>query len=182
MDSTRKRCAKEAARRTWAWGWVASQRGVRWLCSALVASWGSCWEIILGGREWNPRAVPDNAREFSLLMFLDSLLKDRHTVGRRDRLRPQAWLTAFEISLCERIVFLCGQLYSKFLKKIYYYFYFFLIRYLAHLHFQCYPKGPHTHPPNPLPTHSPFLALAFPCTGAYKVCKSNGPLFAVMAD
>jgi hypothetical protein len=28
---------------------------------------------------------------------------------------------------------------------------------------------------------SPFLALAFPCTGAYKVCKSNGPLFAVMA-
>ena len=31
-------------------------------------------------------------------------------------------------------------------------------------------------------TYSPFLALAFPCTGAYKVCKSNGPLFAVMAD
>jgi hypothetical protein len=26
------------------------------------------------------------------------------------------------------------------------------------------------------------LALAFPCTRAYKVCKSNGPLFAVMAD
>ena len=24
------------------------------------------------------------------------------------------------------------------------------------------PKVPHTHPPNPLPTHSPFLALAFP--------------------
>ena len=23
----------------------------------------------------------------------------------------------------------------------------------------------------PLPTHSPFLALAFPCTGAYKVCR-----------
>jgi hypothetical protein len=44
------------------------------------------------------------------------------------------------------------------------------------------PKVPHTHPPNPLPTHSPFLALVFPCTGAYKVCKSNGPLFAVMAD
>jgi hypothetical protein len=53
---------------------------------------------------------------------------------------------------------------------------FFSIRYFPHLHFQCYPKGPHTHPPNPLPTHSPFLALAFPCTGAYKVCKSNGPL------
>jgi hypothetical protein len=44
------------------------------------------------------------------------------------------------------------------------------------------PKVPHTHPPNPLPTHSPFLALEFPCTGAYKVCKSNGSLFPVMAN
>jgi hypothetical protein len=35
--------------------------------------------------------------------------------------------------------------------------------------FNAIPKVPHTHPPNPLPTHSPFLALAFPCTGAYKV-------------
>jgi hypothetical protein len=52
---------------------------------------------------------------------------------------------------------------------------FFLIRYFPHLHLQCYPKGPPYPPPNPLPTHSPFLTLAFPCTGAYKVCKSNGP-------
>jgi hypothetical protein len=37
-------------------------------------------------------------------------------------------------------------------------------------------------PPTPLPTHSHFLALAFPCTGAYKVCLTNGPLFPVMAD
>jgi hypothetical protein len=44
------------------------------------------------------------------------------------------------------------------------------------------PKVPHTHPHNSLPTYSHFLALAFPCTGAYKVCKSNGPLFAVMAN
>jgi hypothetical protein len=43
-------------------------------------------------------------------------------------------------------------------------------------------KVPHTLPPTPLPTHSHFLALAFPCTGAYKVCVSNGPLFPVMAD
>jgi hypothetical protein len=48
--------------------------------------------------------------------------------------------------------------------------------------FNAIPKVPHTHPLNPLPTHSPFLALAFPCTRAYKVCKSSGPLFAVMAD
>jgi hypothetical protein len=39
--------------------------------------------------------------------------------------------------------------------------------------------------PSPhFPTHPfPFfLALVFPCTGAYKVCVSNGPLFPVMAD
>jgi hypothetical protein len=26
------------------------------------------------------------------------------------------------------------------------------------------------------------LALAFPCTEAYKLCKTNGPLFPMMAD
>jgi hypothetical protein len=65
----------------------------------------------------------------------------------------------------------------------YSFFFPFFIRYLAHLHFQCYTKSPPYPPtPTPLPTHSPFLALVFPCTGAYKVCKSNGPLFPVMAD
>jgi hypothetical protein len=59
--------------------------------------------------------------------------------------------------------------------------FFFLGIFLVYI-FNAIPKVPHTHPPNPLPTHSPSLALAFPCTGAYKVCKSNGPLFAVMAD
>ena len=34
------------------------------------------------------------------------------------------------------------------------------------------PKVPHTHPSTPLPTHSHFLALVFPSTGAYKVCKT----------
>ena len=33
-------------------------------------------------------------------------------------------------------------------------------------------------PTDPLP----LLVLGFPCTGAYKVCVSNGPLFPVMAD
>jgi hypothetical protein len=44
------------------------------------------------------------------------------------------------------------------------------------------PKVPHTLPPTPLPTHSHFLVLVFPCTGAYTVCKFNGPLFPVMAN
>jgi hypothetical protein len=34
----------------------------------------------------------------------------------------------------------------------------------------------------PPPTHSHFLALAFPCTEADKVCTTNGPLFPLMAD
>jgi hypothetical protein len=53
--------------------------------------------------------------------------------------------------------------------KIHYFFFPFFIRYLAHLHFQCYTKRPPYPPtPIPLPTHSPPLALAFPCTGAHK--------------
>jgi hypothetical protein len=46
------------------------------------------------------------------------------------------------------------------------------------------PKLPYTlpHNPAPLPTHSHFLALVFPCTEAYKVCKTNVSLFPLMAD
>jgi hypothetical protein len=62
------------------------------------------------------------------------------------------------------------------------FFLFFLLGIFLIYIFNAIPKVPHTHLPNPLPTHSPFLALAFPCTEAYKVCKSNGHLFAVMAD
>jgi hypothetical protein len=61
-------------------------------------------------------------------------------------------------------------------------FFFLLLGIFLVYIFNAIPKVPHTHPPNPLPTHSPFLALAFPCTGASKVGKSNGPLFPVMAD
>ena len=37
-------------------------------------------------------------------------------------------------------------------------------------------------PPTALPTHSHFLALVLPCTEAYKVCKTKGSLFPLMAD
>jgi hypothetical protein len=63
-------------------------------------------------------------------------------------------------------------------------FFNIFITYFPQLHFQCYPKSP-PYPPPHFPTHPfPifFLALAFPCTGAYTVCVSNGPLFPVMAD
>jgi hypothetical protein len=76
-----------------------------------------------------------------------------------------------------------GKCFFVFLFVLFFLELIFLIRYFPHLHFQCYPKSPQYTPPHtPLPTNSHFLALAFPCTGAYKVCKSNGPLFPVMAD
>jgi hypothetical protein len=43
-------------------------------------------------------------------------------------------------------------------------------------------KVPYTLPLPCSPTHSHFLALAFPCTEAYKVCKTKGPLFPMMAN
>jgi hypothetical protein len=52
--------------------------------------------------------------------------------------------------------------------------FYFLIRYFLYLHFKCFPKSPPYPPPTPLPTHSLFLALAFPCTEAYKVCRAKG--------
>jgi hypothetical protein len=44
------------------------------------------------------------------------------------------------------------------------------------------PNVPHTVTPTPLPTHSHFLALVFPCPEAYKVGTTNGPLFPLMAE
>jgi hypothetical protein len=79
--------------------------------------------------------------------------------------------------------FCCPFYFFLFISALSPLFFPFFIRYLAPLHFQCYNKSPPYPPtPTPLTTHSPFLALAFPCTGAYKVCVSNGPLFSVMAD
>jgi hypothetical protein len=56
-----------------------------------------------------------------------------------------------------------------------------IIRYFLYLHFKCCSR---TFPvpslrPAPLPTHSYFLVLRFPSTGAYKLCKTKGPLFPI---
>jgi hypothetical protein len=67
--------------------------------------------------------------------------------------------------------------------KFIFFFFPIFIRYLLHLHFQCYPKSP-LYPPHlllpypPTPTSWPWC---FPCTGAHKVCKTKGPLFPMMA-
>jgi hypothetical protein len=67
------------------------------------------------------------------------------------------------------------------LSEVFIPFFFFikalLIRYFLHLNFKCYPQSPLYPPPtlfpNP-PTDSCFLALAFPCTGAYDLPKTKG--------
>jgi hypothetical protein len=63
-------------------------------------------------------------------------------------------------------------------------FFLFFIRYFLYIRFKFQMlslKFPMLSLPIPLPTHSHLLALAFPCTEAYKVCKTNGPLFPMMA-
>jgi hypothetical protein len=55
----------------------------------------------------------------------------------------------------------------KVLKRKTHAFLKFFIRYFLYLHFKCYPEN-FLYPLLPLP----LLALAFPCTGAYKVCKT----------
>jgi hypothetical protein len=94
------------------------------------------------------------------------------------------WLAArIELCICKDLAGpLRRQLYqAPFSKHFFFIFLFFFIMYFPQLHFQCYPKSPPYPPPTFLPTHSHFLALAFLCTEAYKVCMSNGPLFPVMA-
>jgi hypothetical protein len=65
---------------------------------------------------------------------------------------------------------------------IYLFIYLLLLRIFLNYISNAIPKSPIPSPPTPLPTDSHFLAVAFPCTGAYKVCKSKGPLFPLMAD
>jgi hypothetical protein len=70
------------------------------------------------------------------------------------------------------------QLLRTVTEKAFILFYFILFYFILLNNFFIYianaiPKVPYTIPhPAPLPTHSQFLALVFPCTGAYKVCKT----------
>jgi hypothetical protein len=112
--------------------------------------------------------------------FSSSFTTPSHEAGIMKDLLNWSWkslATRFAyILILSFLTVLCLQM------KLGYFIYFILFRYFPHLHFQCYPKVLHTLPPTPRPTHSHFLALAFSCIGAYKVCKSNGPLFPLIAD
>jgi hypothetical protein len=113
---------------------------------------------------------------------LDSLSREDCFINRSHKMsgkkKPRKLTTEKEIGAC---IIDSRSVYNKNRERLFFSFSIFFIRYFPHLHFQCYPKSPPYLPP-PLPTHSHFLALAFPCTQAYKVCMTNGPLFAVMAN
>jgi hypothetical protein len=90
-------------------------------------------------------------------------------------LSPEALILAIlsGVKWILRFVLICISLMTKKCEP------FFLLRIFFNYISNAIPKVP---PPTPLPTHSHFLALAFPCTGAYNVCLTNGPVFPVMTD
>jgi hypothetical protein len=136
------------------------------------AHWPACLATQFSERPGSKTSIENDRQGHS------ALTSDLHTRVHLHAYYPQQFYT-----LCFTVHTLTSILQRLFLSLSELFFFSFFIRYLAHLHFQCYTKSPPYPPtPTPLPTHSPFMALVFPCTGAYKVCKSNGPLFPVMAD
>jgi hypothetical protein len=88
------------------------------------------------------------------------------------------WDSSVENSFALYPIFKLGYLVCWSLTSLFIYLGIFFIYFSSAI-----PKVPHTlHTLTPLPTHSHFLALAFPCTEAYKVCMTNGPLFPLMAN
>jgi hypothetical protein len=62
------------------------------------------------------------------------------------------------------LLFGCG-LRLEISRKLFFYFIFLLGIFFIYIS-NAIPKVPQTLPPTPLPTHSHFLALSFPCTEA----------------
>jgi hypothetical protein len=70
---------------------------------------------------------------------------------------------------------------KKIMKKMFRLLFFsFLLHIFLNYISNAISKVPHTLPPLPYPPIPIFQGKTFPCTGAYKVCVSNGPLFPVM--
>ena len=121
---------------------------------------------------WIPLSIQSRVLYLCLLLVLFSLIRGKSTLNLHRGAQvyiPDEIRDAFKPHIYQHLIFFIF-LFLNFLLGI------FLI-YI----FNAIPKVPHTHPSTPLLTHSPFLALAFPCTGANKLYKSNGPLFPVMA-
>jgi hypothetical protein len=95
------------------------------------------------------------------------------------------WLHVLYVLLVSSVVYFILTLFwwiQEFVWALISFFYIFFYYVFSSITFPMLSqKSPIPYPLTPLPTHSHFLALAFPCTGAYKVCVSNGPLFPVTA-
>jgi hypothetical protein len=90
------------------------------------------------------------------------------------------WLLGFELRTFGRTVG-CSYPLSHLTSPFFFFFYFYYI--ISSFTLQMLSQKSHIPPcPLPLPTHSHFLALVFPCTGAYKVCKTRGPLLPMMEE
>jgi hypothetical protein len=154
---------------------------VIWLYGDSAENWLTLWTLLSNCLMLisAPSLLAKDAGQLASLNFIFhkcSYSAECFKEDSRDGVLKSAWHMASKLSL---LVTNC----LRHLQGRCLFFFPFFIWYLTHLHFQCYTKSPPYPPtPTPLPTHSPFLALVFPCTGAYKVCKSNGPLFPVMAD
>jgi hypothetical protein len=79
--------------------------------------------------------------------------------------------------LVAKIHLLIGTTVSELQLSFFFYYVFSSITFPVLSQKSLKPSPPLPYPPIPI-----LLALVFPCTGAYKVCKSNVPLFPVMAD
>jgi hypothetical protein len=74
------------------------------------------------------------------------------------------------------------QIWIKLYKKLSFLFLTTFLLDILFIRFKCYPESPLYPPPLPPPStllpNQPipacFLALAFPCTGAYNLCKTKG--------
>ena len=94
--------------------------------------------------------------------------------------KPKHFSDVGQVFIFTSKIFLLVSLLTKIIDNFFLFFYWVFSSFTFPMLSQ---KSPIRSPPLPYPLIPIFfLALAFPCTGAYTVCMSNGPLFAVMAD
>jgi hypothetical protein len=106
-------------------------------------------------------------------------LNFKATKKRYKKIEQEKFINNSNLSMHRQILILSFVFYN-FLKNIYLLIFNWVF---SSFNFIAIPNVPQTFlPPTPLPIHSYFFALAFPCTEAYKVCNTKGPLFPMMAD
>jgi hypothetical protein len=76
------------------------------------------------------------------------------------------------------VTILSPKMLCVFVRNIFFFFFPFFIRYLTHLHFQCYTKSPpYPRPPLPCPPTPPFWPWCSPVLGHIKFASPMGLSF-----